>query len=105
MFSRFSRRHFAKLAGLSALGMAARRRSRRRQRQAGSRPPRARAVSEGFRLGHRHLVLPDRRRRQRRRPRPFDLGHVFAHAGQDRATAAMATAPTIIITATRKTSA
>ena len=35
-----------------------------------------------FFWGHRHLVV-DRGRVERGRQRPFDLGHVRPHAGQD----------------------
>ncbi|KAH2821537.1 hypothetical protein KXV85_002670, partial [Aspergillus fumigatus] len=54
------------------------------QKQDGAGPLRARAVSQGLRLGHRHLVLPDRGRGQRGRPRSLDLGHLLAYRRQDR---------------------
>ena len=54
------------------------------EKQAGQGPPRPRAVPERLRLGHGHLGLSDRRRGQRRRPRPVDLGYFFPHRGQDR---------------------
>ena len=81
-------------------GGAGRRRSASRSRAAG-----ACEFSERFRVGHRHLGLSDRGRRERRRPRPLDLGHLCAHAGQDRGQAPPAIAPTSTTTATRKTSA
>ena len=82
MFGKFSRRHFAKLAGLSALGIAAR--AGRRRRASRSRAAGACEFSERLRVGHRHLGLSDRGRGERRRPRPLDLGYVRAHARQDR---------------------
>ena len=82
MFGKFSRRHFAKLAGLSALGIAAA--PADAAAQAGSRAAGACEFSERLRVGHRHVVLSDRGRRERRRPRPLDLGYVRAHARQDR---------------------
>ena len=82
MFGKFSRRHFAKLAGLSALGIAAA--PADAAAQAAADRPRACELSERLRVGHRHLGLSDRGRGQRRRPRPLDLGYVRAHAGQDR---------------------
>ncbi len=48
------------------------------------RSARAGAVPQGISVGHRHLGLSDRRRGQRRRPRPVDLGHLCPYAGQDR---------------------
>ena len=85
MSGKFSRRQFAKLAGLAALGMAAApaNAANPKPKQAAGRHAPA-GFPKGLCVGHRHLGLSDRGRRQRRRPRPLDLGHFRAHAGQDR---------------------
>ena len=58
---------------------------RRRKRKPSKRPTATRLrVSQGFSLGHGDLRLSDRGRRQRRRPRPVDLGHFRPYARQHR---------------------
>ena len=78
MSGKFSRRQFAKLAGLAALGMAAAPACSERKAQAAISRHAPAPFPKRLRLGHGDLGLSDRGRRQRRRPRPIDLGH-FRH--------------------------
>ena len=82
MSDKVSRRQFAKIAGLSAAGMA--RPARGRGGQAGARARAAGRLSARLRLGHGDLVLPGRRRGRRGRARALDLGQLHAHPRQDR---------------------
>jgi beta-glucosidase len=60
MFGKFSRRHFAKLAGFSALGMAAARRKGGGRGQTAAGRARSRQLPGRFCLGHGDIVLSDR---------------------------------------------
>ncbi len=76
MLADVSRRIFAKLAGLAALGAAAGASAAENENARIDRAPRAGALPEGFSVGNGDLVLPDRRRGRRGRPRQVDLGHL-----------------------------
>ena len=78
--NRFSRRHLGKIAGWAALGLSAGSVKSADAQSRSSGQKFHRGLSGRFSMGHRDLVLSDRRRRQRGRPRPVDLGSFRAHA-------------------------
>ena len=82
-FKRLSRRQFAAIAGWPLVGRLLAGPSQAAAASEDGLPNRA-AFSERLSLGDGDLILPDRGRRQRRRPRPVDLGPFRPHARDHR---------------------
>ena len=86
-FKRFSRRQFARIAGWSALGMSmlstGSSLAQSGQENGAQNRRAASELSERFFVGHGYISLSDRGGRQRRRPRPVDLGPFRPNARHD----------------------